>query len=46
MSPAKPRKFSPRQEAPSVDTATDRLKELAADPKLARQVAANPQRLC
>ena len=42
MSPAKPRKLTPRQEASSVDTATDRLRELADDPKLARLVAANP----
>ena len=42
MSPAKPRKLTPRQEATSVDTATDRLRELADDPKLARLVAANP----
>ena len=42
MSPAKPRKLTPRQEAASVDTATDRLRELADDPKLARLVAANP----
>jgi len=42
MSPAKPRKLTPRQEAASVDTATDRLRELAGDPKLARLVAANP----
>ena len=42
MSPAKPRKLTPRQEATSVDTATDRLRELADDPKLARLVATNP----
>ena len=42
MSPAKPRKLTPRQEAASVDTATDRLRELAGGPKLARLVAANP----
>ncbi len=42
MSPAKPRKLTPRQEASAADTSTERLKTLAADPKLARLVAANP----
>ena len=41
MSPTKPRKPTPRQEASSADTAPDRLTELAQDPKLARLVAAN-----
>lgn len=42
MSPTKPRKLTPRQEASSADTAPERLTELAQDPKLARLVAANP----
>lgn len=41
MTPKKPRKFTPRQEASSAETAPERLKELADDPKLARLVAAN-----
>ena len=39
MSPAKPRKLTPRQEAASVDIPSDRLRELADDLKLARLVA-------
>jgi len=42
MSPAKPRKLTPRLEAASVDTATDRLRELVNTPKLARLVEAKP----
>ena len=42
MSPAKPRKLTPRQEAASVDTPPDRLRELANTPKLARLVEAKP----
>jgi len=42
MSPSKPRKLTPRQQAASADTASERLTELAADPKLARLVAPNP----
>lgn len=42
MSPTKPRKLTPRQEAASADTTPERLTELAQDPKLARLVAANP----
>lgn len=37
-----PRKLTPRQEASAADTSAERLKTLAADPKLARLVAANP----
>jgi len=37
-----PRKPTPRQEASATDTPAQRLDELAADPKLARLVAANP----
>ena len=42
MSPTRPRKFTPRQEASSADTGLVRLKELAQDSRLARLVAANP----
>lgn len=45
MTPKKPRKFTPRQEASSAETAPERLKELADDPKLARLVAANSNAL-
>ena len=37
-----PRKPTPRQEAAAAETSAERLKTLAADPKLARLVAANP----
>ena len=42
MTPTKPRKLTPRQEASSADTGLVRLKELAQDSRLARLVAANP----
>ena len=42
MSPTKPRKPTPRQEASAAETPAERLAELAEDPKLARLVAANP----
>jgi len=42
MKPTKTRKRTPRQEATSLDTAPERLTELASDPKLIRLVAANP----
>jgi hypothetical protein len=42
MSPAQPHKPTPRQEAAAADTTAERLTELAADPKLACLVAANP----
>jgi hypothetical protein len=43
MSPAKPRKLTPRQEASATDTSAQRLKTLAADDTLTRLlVAANP----
>lgn len=42
MSPAKHRKLTPRQEASAADTSAERFITLAADPKLARLVAANP----
>ena len=42
MNPAKPRKLTPCQEASGVDTSAEPLKTLAADPKLALLVAANP----
>ena len=42
MSPTKPRKPTPRQEASAAETSAERLAELAEDPKLARLVAANP----
>ena len=42
MTPNKPRKLTPRQEASSEDTAPERLRALADDPKFARLVAANP----
>ena len=41
MSPTKPRKPTPRQEASSADTTPERLEELAEDPKLARLAAAD-----
>lgn len=34
MSPTKPRKRTPRQEAIAAETSAERLEELAADPKL------------
>jgi hypothetical protein len=42
MTPTKPRTLTPRQEASATDTSAQRLKTLAADPKLTRLVAANP----
>lgn len=42
MSPTKPCQPTPRKEASSPDTTAERLKELAADAKLARLVATNP----
>ena len=42
MSPIKPRKITPRQEAASAETAAERLIQLATDLKLASLVAAHP----
>jgi len=42
MSPNKPRKITPRQEAESAETAAERLIQLATDLKLASLVAAHP----
>jgi hypothetical protein len=42
MSPTKPYALTPLQEASATDASAERLKTLAADPKLARLVAANP----
>lgn len=42
MSPIKPRKITPRQEAASAETAAERLIQLATDLKLASLVAVHP----